>query len=167
MRTGTRTLLTLLGLTGLLVLGALWGFSAVTEPFPGKVDAPVCIDRSVSKGDKVFATDVTVSVSNASTRNGLAGQTLGLLVTKGFGEGSTGNAARKTHVDYAQIWTSDPGSPAVALVESWLGPARVVKHAESEPGVLVVVGDKFGHLSKGQRQVVAREDATFCSPPLN
>lgn len=166
MSSGARTLATLLVLTGLMVLAALWGFSAVTTPFPGKTDPPICVNRSVARGDKVFTTDVTVSVLNASTRNGLAGRTLDLLVGKGFGDGTTGNASRKTKVSYAQIWTDDPRSPAVALVKSWLGAVRVVKHAETEPGVLVIVGDAFQDLSKGAHRVVAGEDATICSPPL-
>ena len=167
MSAGTKTLATLLVLTGFLVVAALWGFSAVTQPFPGKSDPAICVDRSVSQGDKVFTSDVTVSVDNAGERNGLAGRTMDLLTGKGFAAGSTGNASKKTQVGYAQIWTDDPRNPGVQLVKSWLGPARVVKHSEHAPGVLVVVGDGFDQLSKGLRKTVASEDATVCSPPLD
>jgi hypothetical protein len=167
MSAGAKTLATLVVLTGLLVIAALWGFSAATKPFPAKSNPPVCVQRDVSKGDKVYTSDVTVSVDNASDRNGLAGRTLDLLLGKNFAAGSTGNAGKKAQVGYAQIWTADPRNPAVQLVKSWLGPVRVVKHSENAPGVLVVVGNDFQHLSKGVRKLVAAQDAKICAPPLD
>ena len=165
MTAGLKTLVTLLVLAGLLVLAALWGFSAATKPFPGKSDPPVCVDRAVSEGDKVFSTDVTVSVENAGDRNGLASFTLDLFKERGFGEGETGNAPKGADVAYAEVWTTDPKSPAVQLVESWLGPrSQVVDHKEDTPGVLVVVGDGFDRLVKGSKKVVASGSATICSP---
>jgi hypothetical protein len=168
MSSALRTLITLVVLCVLLGIAALWGFSAATKPFPGKADAALCVDRSVSKGDKVFVNDVTVSVDNAGTRNGLAGRTLQLFTDAGFGKGDLGNAGKSTKVAFAQIWTSDAKNPSVRLVKAWLGPSsRVVEHRESRPGVLVVVGDGFKDLTRGPRKVEATADTTICSPPID
>ena len=82
MSNGVKTLVTLLALTCVLLLAAIWGLSALTKPFPGKTDAPICVDQTISKGDKLFPSDVVVSVDNAGDRNGLAGRTLGLLASR-------------------------------------------------------------------------------------
>lgn len=162
-----RSTAVLAGLAVLLVLAALWGWGAVTEPFPGKSDPPKCVATPVAAGDKVFPGQVTVSVFNASERNGLAGRTMGLFTDAGFGEGDTGNAARDAEVGVAAIWTETPTSPDVLLVASRLGPdVEIVRREGRGVGVMVLVGDDFGDLVKGQRAVVAEEDARICSPPV-
>ena len=45
----------------------------MTEPFPGKVDPPICVDTTYAAGERIYPQDVTVSVLNASRREGLAG----------------------------------------------------------------------------------------------
>ncbi|MGZ6745158.1 MAG: LytR C-terminal domain-containing protein [Nocardioides sp.] len=168
MREGARTAATMAVLVVLLVVGAAWGFSAATQPFPGKVTLPTCEDKSVAKGDKVYPSQVTVSVYNAGTREGLAGRTMQLLTDAGFAAGESGNAPHHAKVDVTEIWTTDPSSPAVRLVDSWLGPRRtkVVRRDAPGPGVVVVVGDGFTDLVKGRQKIRARQDATICSPPV-
>jgi hypothetical protein len=166
--TQLRTALTLLVLCGLLVIGVTWGWSSVTKPFPGKADAPICVTHSVSAGDRVYPQQVTVSVLNAGTREGLAGRTMQLLVDDGFAEGHLDNAPRGTDVSRAEIWSADPTSPAVRLVASRLGHGvDVVRRDSSSPGVVVVVGDDFTDLRKGRKSVVAQEDTEICSPPVD
>jgi hypothetical protein len=162
-----RSTVTLVVLVGLLVLGALWGWSEMTAPLPGKADAPTCVSRAVQAGDKVFPDMVTVSVLNASERNGLASRTLQLFTDAGFGSGDTANAPQNAEVAVAQIWTSDPDNPGVQLVRSWLGPrAEIVDREGKGAGVVVVVGDDFEDLVKGERAVKASDDATVCTPPV-
>lgn len=162
---GPRSAITISALGLLLVLAALWGWSAATDPLPAKVDTPVCVQRSVAAGTKVFPQDVTVSVFNAGTREGLAGRTMQLLTDDGFAEGTKGNASAR--IDTAQIWTLDPESPAVQLVASRLGPGVDIERREPPGvGVAVVVGDDFEDLVEGKRSVVATTDATICSPPV-
>ncbi len=163
---GARSAITISALGLLLVLAALWGWSAATEPLPAKVDTPLCVDRTVEAGTKVFPQDVTVSVFNAGTRDGLAGRTMQLLTDDGFAEGDQDNVSARVGV--VQIWTLEPDSPAVQLVASRLGPGVEIEHRDPPGvGVAVVVGDQFKDLTHGERSVVAQDDATICSPPVD
>jgi len=167
MADGARSAVTLAVLCTLLAIGAAWGWDAATDPFPGKVEALTCVDRSVQEGEKVYPDQVVVSVFNAGTREGLAGRTMGLLVDEGFREGDSGNAPAKAKVASAEIWTPDPKSPAVALVASRLGrDVTIVRRKAQGSGVVVVVGDGFKRLTKGRRLVVASQDTSICSPPV-
>jgi hypothetical protein len=167
MAQGARSAITISVLAVLLLLAALWGWSAATKPLPAKVDNPICVQRDVSAGTKVFPEDVTVSVYNASTREGLAGRTMQLLTDAGFVEGNSGNVATSQPVRESAIWTEDPESPAVLLVASRLGPdVDVERRAGPGVGVVVVVGEQFKDLVKGRRSVVADEDSEICSPPV-
>lgn len=162
-----RTLLTIGVLALLLLAGAAWGWSAATKPFPGAVDTPVCTDVEVEAGSKLFADQVVVSVLNASGREGLAGRSMQLLTDDGFVAGDTGNAARGTRVDYAQVWTDGPANPAVRLLARRLGPdTRVVRRESDYPGVTVVVGDRFQELAGPDRTSIrVGRDSVVCSPP--
>ncbi|MDN4161367.1 LytR C-terminal domain-containing protein [Nocardioides abyssi] len=161
-----RSLLTLGVLTLLLLLGAAWGWSAATKPFPGAVESPVCVDTEVSEGSKLFPDRVVVSVLNAGRREGLAGRTMQLFGDAGFVEGDTGNAPRGTEVAYAQVWAETPADPAVRLVRSRLGPDAGFERREGPgTGVTVVVGDGFQELLDGKESVKVKRDSVVCSPP--
>lgn len=167
-----RSAITLGVLCLLLLLGLVWGVNALTAPFPSLVTASEptgpCSDRTVAAGDEVHRVDVTVSVYNASKREGLAGDTMEKLVTRGFGVGATGNAPIGSKVDAVQIWTDDPSNPAVKLVASQFGPdAKVVEHTPIGYGVTVVVGDDLGALKKGRPYITATASATVCSPVID
>ena len=162
-----RSALTLGGLALALLLAAAWGWSQVTEPFPRKTEPPTCLSRVVPAGEKVFADQVTVSVFNASGRNGLAGRTMLDLTDAGFGAGDTGNAPSRTRVRAVEIWTETPKAPDVALVASRLGrDVRIERRDPLGAGVTVVVGDGFSGLVKGPRSVKAEDDTEICTPPV-
>jgi len=165
--TGARALLVLAVVALLVVAVAGWGFSMLTSPFPKKVDAPLCSPNEVHAGDHVFPSEVTVSVLNASRREGLAGRTMTTLKDDDFAAGHSGNAPKGTKVGTAQIWTEDPNSPATKLVSAWLPSAKVVRKKIDEPGVVVVVGDSFGQVGTGPKSITAASDATICSPTLS
>jgi LytR cell envelope-related transcriptional attenuator len=163
---GVRTTLTLVFLAALLAAAAFWGWDAAMEPLPETAEAPVCEDTPVATGQKVYPDQVIVSVYNASARSGLATRTSDLFVDQGFVEGDGGNAPRGTTIQDAQIWTSDPQSPAVRLVRSYLGPAASVVDGEQLGlGVVVVVGEEFGELTKGKKSIKTLQDGFICSPP--
>ncbi|MBB6627686.1 LytR C-terminal domain-containing protein [Nocardioides sp. KIGAM211] len=165
MSQGLRTAITVSVLGLILVIGAAWGYSSLTEPFPGKVDAPLCTNVSVAQGDKVYADQVVVSVYNAGTREGLAGRTMQLFTDKGFTEGDSGNAPDKAEVATAEVWAKDPKNPAVQLVAAKLGPGTEIRRRATEGvGVTVIVGDDFTKLVKGKSFIRSAEDATICSP---
>jgi len=167
MEQAARSGLTLLGLAALVVLGGLWGWSALTQPFPGRTTPPKCNATIVQPGEQVFASRVTVSVFNASERNGLARSTMAEFANAGFGEGDTGNAPRGADVARAAIWSSTPESPDVRLVASRLGPGTPVVRKEGlGVGVTVLVGDTYTQLVKGPRSMQARNEVEICSPPV-
>lgn len=168
MQQAAKSTAVLAGLGILLVLAAVWGWSAATKPFPGKTEARPCVATPVAAGERVFPGQVLVSVYNASERNGLASRTMDLFVDAGFVEGDTGNAPRDAEVATATIWTETPTSPDVQLVASRLGPdVEIVRRDGRGLGVTVLVGDGFETLVKGVRRVVAEEDSRICSPPVD
>jgi len=162
-----KSALTLGVLAVLLVIGVSWGFAQVTEPFPGKVDPPICVDTSFPAGERIYPQDVTVSVLNASKREGLAGRTMAELVADGFDEGQTRNAPDKTPVTRVEIWTTDKDNPAVLLVRSRLGQAEVLEKPDpGAAGIVVVVGDDFEETFEGRPSIVADVDIVVCGPAL-
>ena len=118
-------------------------------------------------GDHLFPAEVTVTVLNASRREGLASRTMTALQDGGFAAGSSANAPRGTKAGTVQIWTPDPQSPAVRLVAAWLPGAKIVHRAAPGPGVVVVVGDHFSAVGAGPKSVSVAHDATVCSPTLS
>jgi hypothetical protein len=163
----TRTLVTLLALAGMVLLGAMWGWSQVSKPFPGRIEPPPCVQQSVAQGEKVFPQDLLVNVFNAGERNGLAGSLMKQLKDVGFTGGVTKNAPTNVKVAKVQIWSKHPKGPDTLLLKSWLGPhTKVVSRGGQYPGLAVVVGDKFRGLAKGEKSVRASAAATICSPPL-
>jgi hypothetical protein len=163
-----RTAITLAALALLMLLGVTWGWAQMTKPFPGKVDAPICVDTAYKAGDELFVQDVTVSVLNASGREGLAGRTLQELESVGFAEGETANAPKGTALSTpAEIWVDDIDNPGAKLLRARLGQVPVVSHPENtKAGITVVVGDSFGELRQGPASVILSKDAVVCSPPV-
>jgi hypothetical protein len=163
-----RTAITLAALLALMVLGVTWGWAQMTKSFPGRVQASICDDTTYKAGDELAIQDVTVSVLNASGREGLASQTLLALEEAGFPAGETGNAPKGVKVDGpAEIWVDDVDNPGAKLLRARLGPVPVVAHPENNlAGITVVLGDSFGDLRKGPDSVVLSDDAVVCSPPV-
>lgn len=158
---------TMVALVVLLVLAAMWGWSALTRPFPGLADAAACVETPVKAGETVTADQVTVSVLNAGKTAGLAGRTMDEVLGQGFQEGDTGDTPEDTEVAYAQIWTDDVNSPAVALLNSHLRRSKIVQMDMTTigaVGVVLVVGDTFDDMIPGDAQVTAAADTTICSP---
>jgi hypothetical protein len=164
-----RSALTLVVLCLMMLLGLVWGWSALTQPLPSLIttEEPTgpCSDRVVAEGEKVDRDEVTVSVYNAGRTAGQASTTMQALVQRGFGAGETGNAPSGTHVGAVQIWANDPDNPAVRLVASQFGKsAKVVKRDPLGVGVTVVVGDDVGPMAKGHPYARASTETTVCSP---
>jgi hypothetical protein len=164
-----RTAITLVALAALLLLGVTWGWAQVKQPLPGKVEALICAPTSYAAGDELFVQDVTVSVLNASGREGLAGQTLAQLEGLGFPGGQTGNAPKGTEVTGpAEIWVDDVDDPGAKLLRARLGKVPVVAHPENDlAGVTLVLGDSFGDLQAGPDSVILDAAAVVCSPSVN
>ncbi len=162
-----RTLVTLLALGALVLFAVQWGFGAVTEPFPERAEAPVCVDTPVQVDDILRPAAITVSVFNAGGRDGLAGRTLSDLADQGFARGDIGDAPDDSDVIRVAVWSDDPSAPDVKLVRSYLGgkKVRIINRRGSAPGITVIVGDKFGGVRKGRSEIVASSATTVCTPP--
>lgn len=164
-----RSSLTLLVLVLMLVVGLRMGWTQLTQPLGApdltQDEPPVCTNRTVEAGSRIGPGDVTVSVYNGGSRDGLAGRTLEQLANRGFGIGDSGNARRR--VPRIQIWTEQPRHPAVRLVRTHLAknPATIIRREGLGPGITVLVGDGWNGLVKGRRQLPVKQDAEICSPP--
>jgi hypothetical protein len=156
-----KSALTLAVLAGLVLVAALWGWAALTEPLPEDEPVAICEDETVTAGSEVRRDQVVVSVFNGSGRSGLAGATSAQLAERGFVEGDVGDSPLPAAT--TQIWSSDPTNPAVLLVKRQFKKAEVVQGDALGPGVVVVIGEKFQSLRKKQvESVVAKADATYC-----
>lgn len=156
-------------LVALLVVGTVLGVKLLTAPFSTDLGTSLttatCTPREVQRGAKVYTDEVLVSVFNAGSKPGLAGNVLEQLAGRGFAEGDQGNAPAGTRVRRAEIWTDTPDSPAVRLVRAHLGgDVRVVEGERLAAGIVVVVGNDFGRLAPAQRFATARADAEICGP---
>jgi len=164
---GARTTVIMVALLVITLAGAAWGWAALTSPFPQRVATPLCTNTRVDAGDHLYASQVTVSVLNASQRVGLASRTLAALSLDGFATGNTDNAPAHTAVSRVQIWTQDPDSPAVRLLASHLPGAKIVERSEDQPGIVVVVGSRFRKVTSGPRTIAVTRPTTVCSPTLD
>jgi len=156
-----KSALTLAVLGLLVVVAAVWGWAALTEPFPQDEPVAICEDTDVAAGGEVRRDQVVVSVFNGSDRSGLAGSTMAQLAERGFVEGDVGDAPLPAAS--TQIWSSEPTNPAVLLVQKQFKQARIVTGDPLGVGIVVVVGEKFQTLRKKQvESVIAESDATYC-----
>ena len=156
-----KSALTLAVLGLLVVVAAVWGWAALTEPLPEDEPVAICEDTDVAAGGEVRRDQVVVSVFNGSDRSGLAGSTMAQLVERGFVEGDVGDAPLPAAS--TQIWSSEPTNPAVLLVQQQFKQAKIVTGDPLGVGIVVVVGEKFKTLKKKQvESVLAESDATYC-----
>ena len=156
-----RSALTLAVLALLVVVAAVWGWAALTEPLPQEEPVAICEEATVSAGGEVRRDQVVVSVFNGSKRAGLAGSTSAELEERGFVPGDVGDSPLPATT--TQIWASDPTNPAVVLVRQQFKKAKVVTGDPIGVGVVVVVGEKFKNLrAKQVESVLAEADATYC-----
>lgn len=156
-----KSALTLTVLGVLVVVAAVWGWAALTEPLPEDEPVAICEETDVAAGGEVRRDQVVVSVFNGSDRSGLAGSTMAQLVERGFVEGDVGDAPLPAAS--TQIWSSEPTNPAVLLVQQQFKQARIVTGDPLGVGIVVVVGEKFQALKKKQvESVLAESDATYC-----
>ena len=160
---------TLLVLVGILAAGAYVGWQRLSAPVddktePTKIAGPRC-DAGVKKGDVVKTRDVTVSVYNAGSRNGLASQTMSELEARGFIAGEVGNAPEDlASVDWVRVLARSKTDPAARLVALQFGKQTLVQAVKKDlgPGVEVIVGDKFLGLVEAPKQIKARASGSGC-----
>jgi hypothetical protein len=163
---------TMLVLIGILVLGAVWGWRSLfaelpeTEASAGDEPAENCTTELVDAGEKLRSRQVRVSVFNAGTRAGLAGQTLDALIDRGFLAGQIGNAPSDLDVRRVQVWSTVEDDPAARLVARQFGKKVKVRYSDEDlgTGVDVIVGDRFNGLKKAPRAIAVKTSREVCVP---
>lgn len=158
---------TLLVLVGLLVGAAVWGWNALFTALPEEeTTGATCTTEQLEAGDRIRSTQVRVSVFNAGTRSGLAGQTLDALTRRGFLEGETDNAPADIEVARVQVWSTVENDPRARLVARQFGKKVRVRFADEDlgPGIDVIVGDKYRGLAKAPRALKVTKAQEICVP---
>jgi hypothetical protein len=155
-------------LVGLMLAGGVVGWTALFSPLPEDEETtssePRC-DPGLAPGDTVHTRDVTVSVFNAGTRSGLAGDTQQRLVARGFLAGEVGNAPDAlADVRFVRVIAPARNDPAAQLVALQFGPDTLVDTRGDDlgPGVDVVVGDRFRGLVRAPRALTAERRGSGC-----
>lgn len=163
----SRSAVTLLVLCLIALIATVWGWNALTAPFPEAV-AEKCESTTVAAGETLQREMVAVSVLNASGANGLGSKTMDALVDRGFAAGSIDDAPAGTEARGIEIWSDDPKNPAVELVRRQFTRATVKKKTHGEAtGVVVVVGKQPAKLKKdGPESIKVTARATVCSPSI-
>lgn len=164
-----RSALTLATLLVITLGAALWGWQALTKPFPESALLVACENTTVSAGETLPREMVAVTVLNASGAGGLASKTMDALVERGFAKSATDDAPAGTDVTGIQIWSDDPKNPAVELVRRQFRAARVVDHDhDGADGVVVVIGKNPTKLkANGPEEIKVVRNATVCAPPID
>ncbi len=165
MTTRMRSFVTLSVLAAILMVGAVGGWRALTQPVPERSSAR-CVDTDVAAGSVLTPDQVAIRIMNASGQAGLASRTMEALTARGFASAGTGNLAN-SQITGIRIWSDDPSNPAVVLLRSQFKKAKVVTGMPSdEPGLVIVLGKKPSKLSRtGLNEILLETDAQVCSPP--
>lgn len=164
MTSRTTSRVTMAVLVALVLVAAVVGWRAATAPFPKAEDQPPCVETQIAEGQEVFPDQVTVSVYNASRRNGLASRTMNGLTNRGFVAARTGNV-KDTDIKGVQIWATNAKNPAVALVRAQFRNVKVTPGEALGPGVVVILGDgDVGMRKKAKTSVISPAAAEICSP---
>ena len=161
---------TLTVLVALLVVGAVVGWRALVSPSESS-DQPTAAtrrsgcDARVTRGDLVTPRKVRVSVYNAGSRSGLAGETLSSLADRGFRRGRVGNApSAYSTVRFVRVLAPTAKDPAARLVALQFGRSTFVDRVKRNlgPGVEVVVGDGFLGLTRAPGRLRATAPGSGC-----
>jgi hypothetical protein len=153
--TGRRvtTAVTMTVLFVVLVAMAVFGFSKLTEPLPGRgaTASKECTGAEKEVQTFLKRKEVQVSVFNAGSKDGQASRALEKIEEAGFRAGNAGNAPRSADVRRALVWTTEQDDPAAELVARALGKRTQVEVTRTDlgPGVDVLVGNRFQGLDPG------------------
>jgi hypothetical protein len=160
---------TLLVLVGLVGLGGYYGYRALFSPVPDDAVTASSGDRTceagLRKGETVRPRDVTVTVLNAGSRSGLAGEVQDRLARRGFLRGTIDNAPEDLPVRFVRVLAPSPKDPAALLVAAQFGDNTYVQRSRQDlgPGVVVIVGDRFRGLApRAPRRVRATVAGSGC-----
>lgn len=146
------TAVTLLVLVALVGIGGYYGYRELFAPLGDDAtgrQAREC-EAGLRRGEIVRTRDVTVTVLNAGSRAGLAGQVQEQLVSRGFIAGGTDNAPEDQAVRFVRVLAPSRNDPAARLVAAQFGEGTLVQRTRGDlgPGVEVIIGDRFRGLAQ-------------------
>ncbi len=155
------TPLLLLGLLGLLIWGALWGWRNLTAPLP-EPDPTPCVTISA---EVVTVKDVSVNVFNAGFTSGLASRVSSRLEESGFNIGRVENTEERV-TSGVIVRTSKGNNPALRLVTSYFADPTVEfdDRVTGTVDILLASEEPAPGLTP-LSQVSSGEKGTTCVPP--
>ncbi len=155
------TPLLLLGLLGLLVWGALWGWRNLTAPLPEPAPTP-CVTISA---DLVSVKDVSVRVYNAGFTSGLANRVGSRLEEAGFNVIRIENTEERVTSGLV-VRLSKDNQPAERLVTSHFA-EPTVEYDERVDGTvdILLASEEPAAGETPLSQVSSGEQGTTCVPP--
>ncbi len=155
------TPLLLLGLLGLLIWGAFWGWRNLTAPLPEPEPTP-CVTVST---ELVTVRDVSVRVYNAGFTSGLASRVSSRLKEAGFNILRVENAEERVTSGLI-VRTSEDNQPALRLVASYFAEPTIEYDDRVDGTVDVLLASE--EPAPGETplsQVSSGEKGTTCVPP--
>lgn len=155
------TPLLLLGLLGLLVWGAFWGWRNLTAPLPTPEPTP-CVTVSA---ELVTVADVSVRVFNGGFTSGLASRVGTRLEEAGFNVIKVDNTEERV-TSGVIVRTSEDNVPGVRLVSSYFQDPTIEYDDRVDGTVDVLLASEEPVAgTEPLFQVSSGEDGTTCVPP--
>jgi hypothetical protein len=147
-------------LAGTLVFATVVGWKAVMAPMPGLSASESCHIEDLEQTMRIG--DVQVSVYNASTEAGLAGEYMTALTDRGFREGSLGNT--EADVRTVEIRSSTQDSPEARLVAKQFGRDVEAIYSDTDlgPGVDVILGNRVQRLRRVVKEINYVAEVEVC-----
>lgn len=155
------TPLLLLGLLGLLVWGAYWGWQNLTAPLPEPEPTP-CVTIAA---EVVTVRDVSVNVFNAGFTSGLASRVSSRLKDAGFNVVRVENTEERV-TSGVIIRLSEDNQPAQRLVGSYFADATIEFDGRVDGTVdILLASEEPAQGETPLSQVSSGEKGTTCVPP--
>lgn len=159
-----RTPLILVVLVALVALGTLWAWQQILRPTPKAQPTP-CVPQTVQDG-KLLSQQVTVTVDNAGSKQGLAGQVSRSLTAQKFVVTGTGNSTSIVTQDVVVVGYA-VDAPEVKLVAAQFPKAEVrADTTMTDHLVRVIVGDQFAGMKDKAAAAIAVDAPSVCLPAL-
>jgi hypothetical protein len=157
-----RTPITLVGLLGILLGGAWWGWNSLTEV----TAEPVCVDQALPN-KKLLPKQVVVNVYNGGAKGGTARAIGEELTRRGFNVGKVANEPNGDKVNVGAVRGSSKNAPEVRLVYLQLNQrVPIVEDKRTDHTVDLVLGAGFTKLNSGKINAVPVPGGTACLPPV-
>jgi hypothetical protein len=144
-----RTAGTLAVMAVLLVVMLVFGWNAVSAPFPQRASSKTTC-KTVKVQHRIYRQQITVSVYNGTKRSGLADRTMAELERRSFKPGEVANAPSGINAKRVTVLSTTKDDPQAVLVAQQFKPQAdiVLSTDEFGAGIDVVLGPGFKNMRK-------------------